>query len=100
MWQIFTQNVPETRRDWGNLSIGCGSYNFDSHTAERFACPNASLCGAGPKMATGAFAWNEGDVETGPGVYDIPVWVLLPKRSEASNLMVPAPCKSMQRIQR
>jgi hypothetical protein len=30
----------------------------------------------------------EGDVETGPGVYDIPLWVMLPKEQEASNLLV------------
>jgi hypothetical protein len=90
--RVFTQNVPATNRDWGNLSIGCGSYNFDSHTAERFACPNASLCGAGPSgtAAGNAFAWNEGDVETAPGVYDIPRWVLLPKEEEAVNLLVVA----------
>ena len=82
--------MPEMKRDWGNLSIGCGSYNFDSHTAERFACPEASLCGVGPKSSAGAFAWNEGDVETGPGIYDIPLWVLLPKISEATNLLVVA----------
>lgn len=67
---VFTQNTPETHRNWANQSIGCGSYNFDSHTAERLACPNATMCGTGPKGAkmSQAFAWMEGDVETGPGV--------------------------------
>ena len=32
----------------------------------------------------------EGDVETGPGIYDIPMWALLPNRSEAGNLLVVA----------
>ena len=36
------------------------------------------------------YAWMEGDVEQGPGVYDIPIWALLPKREEASNLLVVA----------
>jgi hypothetical protein len=94
---VFTQNVPATNRTWGNLSIGCGSYNFDSHTAERFACPNSTACGAGPtahqpstQPSAQPFAWNEGDVESGPGAYDIPMWVLLPKRAEATNLLVVA----------
>jgi hypothetical protein len=89
---VFTQNTPASRRQWGNLSIGCGSYNFDSHTAERVACPNTKACGLGPKGVgvAASYAWMEGDVETGPGVYDIPMWVLLPKEDEASNLLVVA----------
>lgn len=89
--RVFSQNTPSLNRSWGNLSIGCGSYNFDSHTAERIACPNSSTCGAGPQGGDQAsFAWNEGDVETAPGDYDIPLWVLLPKRTQASNLLVVA----------
>ena len=67
--RVFNQNTPALNRTWGNESIGCGSYNFDSHTAERMACPNATVCRDGPHGAapTQAFAWNEGDVETGPG---------------------------------
>ena len=67
-------------------------YNFDSHTAERVACPNATVCGRGPKGAgpSTRYAWMEGDVETGPGIYDIPMWALLPNRSEAGNLLVVA----------
>jgi hypothetical protein len=70
----------------------CGSYNFDSHTAERMACPNVSVCVDGPSgiSDTIGFAWNEGDVETAPGNYDIPLWVLLPKRAESTNLLVVA----------
>jgi hypothetical protein len=90
---IFTQNVPLENRSWGNLSIGCGSYNFDSHTIERFACPNASACIHASKpgeQLRRSYAWNEGDVQTAPGIYDIPLWVLLPKRVEATNLLVVA----------
>jgi len=124
---VFNQNTPSLNRSWGNESIGCGSYNFDSHTAERIACPNATACRLGPAgdddapaapvaapvlllllyllplfmllvltprpkgiaLSTG-YAWMEGDVETGPGVYDIPMWVLLPRASEATNLLVVA----------
>eukprot|EP00040_Diaphanoeca_grandis_P038509 m.256673 g.256673 ORF g.256673 m.256673 type:complete len:686 (+) comp34577_c0_seq1:52-2109(+) len=94
--QVFTQNTPNMMRNWGNLSVGCGSYNFDSHTAERIACPNATMCGGlfhPPDVSPTsnvAYAWNEGDVETGPGCYDIPLWALLPKRTEVTNLLVVA----------
>ena len=92
--RVFNQNTPKLQRNWDNLSIGCGSYNFDSHTAERLACSNSTVCGDGPKHGTvgpgTSFAWMEGDVETGPGIYDIPMWVLLPKRAEATNLLVVA----------
>ena len=49
--------------------------------AERWACANVSACeGAGPKGVgpSTPYIWNEGDVETGPGEYQIPLWVILP----------------------
>lgn len=91
--QVFTQNTPRTQGPLGNLSVGLGCYNFDSHNAERLACRNLTECyGHGPhKAAPGTpYAWNEGDVQIGPGVYQIPYWVMLPKRSEATNLLVVA----------
>jgi hypothetical protein len=90
--QVFTQNTPAKRRLWGEESAGCGSYSFDSHHAQRQACHNLTEClGYGPVGAANdaPFTWNEGDVEIGPGVYDIPMWVLLPKPEEVLNLLVP-----------
>jgi len=92
---VFTQNTPKKQRAGGigNLSIGLGGYNFDSHNAQRLACHNASACyGTGPtgRMAGTPFAWNEGNVEIDPGVYQIPMWVTLPRKAEASNLLVVA----------
>ena len=44
------------------------------------ACENSADCmGAAPRW-TGPFAWDEGDVQIGPGVYQIPLWVTLPKK--------------------
>ena len=82
--RVFTQNTPAAQRAQGSigeLSIGVGCYNFDSHNAERWACANVSACeGAGPVGVAPetAYIWNEGDVETAPGMYQIPLWVILP----------------------
>lgn len=91
--RVFTQNTPRTQGALGNLSVGLGCYNFDSHNAERLACHNASQCyHQGPRAVQPGvpYAWNEGDVQIGPGVYEIPYWVMLPKQSEAANLLVVA----------
>jgi hypothetical protein len=81
--RVFTQNTPMEQHggggggggDLGSAAIAIGGYNFDSHNAFRWACANASACyGAKPRGASDAepFAWNEGDVQTAPGLYQIP----------------------------
>ncbi len=47
------------------------------------------LQGAEPNWQ-GPFAWDEGDVQIAPGVYQIPRWVMQPKREQVSNLLVVA----------
>jgi hypothetical protein len=56
--------------------IGMGSYNSDSHNIQRFA--NAQ-----------GFAENEGDMQVPVQPYQIPYRMILPKRGEATNLLVP-----------
>lgn len=56
--------------------IGMGSYNSDSHNLHRFV--NAQ-----------GFAENEGDMQVPVTPYQIPYRVMLPKRAEAANLLVP-----------
>jgi hypothetical protein len=56
--------------------IGMGSYNSDSHNVQRIA--NAE-----------GFAENEGDMQVPVTPYQIPYRVMLPKRAEATNLLVP-----------
>jgi FAD dependent oxidoreductase len=56
-------------------SIGMGSYNSDSHNVERI-------------MADG-LPRNEGDMQVAVKPYQIPYRVMLPKRAEADNLLVP-----------
>lgn len=57
-------------------SIGMGSYNSDSHNVERIVEPSG-------------FVRNEGDMQVAVKPYQIPFRILLPKRAEASNLLVP-----------
>jgi hypothetical protein len=56
--------------------IGMGSYNSDSHNVERIVDANG-------------FVRNEGDMQVAVMPYQIPFRILLPKRSEATNLLVP-----------
>jgi hypothetical protein len=56
--------------------IGMGSYNSDSHNIQRIV--NAE-----------GFAENEGDMQVAVTPYQIPYRVMLPKRAEVTNLLVP-----------
>jgi hypothetical protein len=56
--------------------IGMGSYNSDSHNIQRIV--NAE-----------GFAENEGDMQVPVTPYQIPYRVVLPKRTQATNLLVP-----------
>jgi hypothetical protein len=56
--------------------IGMGSYNSDSHNVERIVDANG-------------FARNEGDMQVAVKPYQIPYRLLLPKRAQATNLLVP-----------
>jgi FAD dependent oxidoreductase len=57
-------------------AIGMGSYNSDSHNVQRIV--NAA-----------GFVENEGDMQVPVQPYQIPYRVMLPKRAEATNLLVP-----------
>jgi len=56
--------------------IGMGSYNSDSHNVQRFVNARGEV-------------ENEGDMQVAVKPYQIPYRVMLPKRSEATNLLVP-----------
>jgi len=56
--------------------VGMGSYNSDSHNVQRI-------------INKDGFVRNEGDMQVPVNPYQIPYRVLLPKRSEAANLLVP-----------
>jgi hypothetical protein len=57
--------------------IGMGCYNSDSHNVQR------------RPTADGAAVENEGDMQVAVLPYQIPYRVMLPKRAEADNLLVP-----------
>ena len=57
-------------------AIGMGSYNSDSHNVQHF-------------VDRDGFVRNEGDVQVPVQPYQIPYRVMLPKKIEAENLLVP-----------
>ncbi len=65
--------------------IGMGSYNMDSHNVQRYVDANGH-------------ARNEGDIQVNPGgPYPISYEAIVPKKSEATNLLVPV-CLSSSHI--
>ncbi len=65
--------------------IGMGSYNMDSHHVQRYVDENG-------------FARNEGDIQINPGgPYPISYQAIIPKKEEATNLLVPV-CLSSSHI--
>jgi hypothetical protein len=58
-------------------SIGMGSYNSDSHNVQRRPVPD------------GRAVENEGDMQVPVTPYEIPYRMIVPKRAEATNLLVP-----------
>jgi hypothetical protein len=72
---VVTQNDLQTDLKKPDV-IGMGSYNSDSHNIQRLA------------TADGAVE-NEGDMQVAVTPYQIPYRVMLPKREQATNLLVP-----------
>ena len=65
-------------------SIGMGSYTIDSHNFNRVAMPDGSVK-------------NEGNTEIPIRPYEIPYGILVPKREQAANLLVPV-CASASHV--
>jgi len=72
---VLTQKDLQTSRTKRD-TIGLGSHNIDSHNVQRIVTSNG-------------FALNEGDVQEHVQPYALPYSILVPKQSEASNLLVP-----------
>ncbi len=80
---VMTQQDIQTGRAKPDV-IGMGSYNSDSHNVQRFI------------QADGAVQ-NEGNMEVPVQPYQIPYRVLLPKRKQVQNLLVPV-CVSASHV--
>ena len=80
---VATQKDLQTERTKAD-AIGMGSYNSDSHNVQRH-------------VAEGGIVLNEGDVQVPVQPYQIPFRIVLPKREEATNLLVPV-CFSASHI--
>jgi hypothetical protein len=91
---VLTQGDVLNKTDIGHLSIGMGCYNFDSHCEERYAC-QVENCTLYSKR--GYAAWQCGVDVPNPGLYQIPLSVILPKRRETTNLIVPV-CSSASHV--
>lgn len=82
---IVTQNNIASPRNKPS-SVSVGFWSFDQHTESRFAVPD-------PKNASQLIARNEGYMRqplvNNTDWYDVPFAVMLPKRDQASNLLVP-----------
>ncbi len=80
---VMTQNDIQTSLAKPD-PIGMGSYNSDSHNVQRFVNADGNV-------------ENEGDMQVPVTPYQIPYRVIVPKRAEASNLLVPV-CVSASHV--
>jgi hypothetical protein len=80
---VATQKDLQTDRTKQDV-IGMGSYNSDSHNIQRHVTESGIVL-------------NEGDVQVPVQPYQIPYRVILPKRAESENLLVPV-CFSASHI--
>jgi hypothetical protein len=72
---VATQKDLQTDRTKPD-AIGMGSYNSDSHNVQRH-------------VATGGIVLNEGNVEVPVQPYQIPYRIVVPRKGEAENVLVP-----------
>jgi hypothetical protein len=80
---VLTQKDLQTNTSKSD-AVGMGSYPIDSHCVQRV-------------LTDGGLAFNEGEIFVRVNPYQLPYRVLLPKASEASNLLVPV-CVSASHV--
>eukprot|EP00937_MAST-01D_sp_MAST-1D-sp2_P001147 g1147.t1 len=90
----------QEEEDIGAESVGIGGYVFDTHTARQYACTPGSPPGRAAQCTapghagdappgTPGYAWKESHMVSDPGLFQLPRHFLLPRREEATNLVVP-----------
>jgi hypothetical protein len=84
---VMQQKDLQTDREKDD-SIGMGSYNSDSHHVQRI------LAGSEDFEGDEASAINEGDMQVPVQPYEISYRALVPKRDQATNLLVPVCCSA------
>ena len=72
---VMTQKDIQTELTKDDV-IGMGSYNSDSHNVQRYVTEDGAV-------------QNEGNMEVAVTPYQVPYRVMLPKRKECTNLLVP-----------
>jgi len=94
--RVFTQHDAQQqgRHVLGNASVGMGCYGFDSHCEERYACTDPEQC---TTYKVPYVSWQCGSDVPDPGIYQMPMWVLFPKKRQVKNLLVPV-CNSASHV--
>jgi FAD dependent oxidoreductase len=93
--RVFTQNDAMSKMPRFNESVGMGCYGFDSHCVERYACTDPKQCTV--YKNTPYANWQCGCNLPDPGIYQMPIWVLFPKKHQVRNLLVPV-CSSASHV--
>eukprot|EP00041_Stephanoeca_diplocostata_P018383 m.384547 g.384547 ORF g.384547 m.384547 type:complete len:1033 (+) comp20995_c1_seq4:135-3233(+) len=92
---VFTQNDVLALPQYGVNSIGMGSYNFDAHYSHTGPCkPTPSRDGCTmytrvPRPGEEVWLGGEGFAADNHDIYQFPLSLLLPRRSEATNFVNP-----------
>lgn len=72
-----------------------GCYSFDSHCEERYACADPDECTVYETPYVN-LQCGCGGLDN-PGIYQMPIWLLYPKKNQVTNLLVPV-CSSASHV--
>jgi hypothetical protein len=100
-WCIDRASVQVARVSTVRPSSHCSQHKINqlrlalrSHCEERYACADPKTCGLYPKPYVSVQC---GCSVPNPGIYQMPLWVLFPKKAQVTNLIVPV-CASASHV--